>query len=654
MAAKEMTGAENPLGQPQSRRRQKASIYHQRGARDAPAIKRKPPPPPAVEPRGLTQLARSRRRSSAGRMDHAEAKRLHEAAFTPGPPTYSLPSPGPSGGRLACRSTSTWLSERIEDNAWVPGPGAHLQQLTLVEPSLDRTGSLFGSGDRALFSADANPGAGAYDVEAAERAMGVGDVTLAKIARHASRFHDDEVEEQRLAVLPSPFDYAPPSVASSRDLDERKRPGVRVRGREGARSEVDEMIKAQWWTPGVGSYGGIAFEGSKIGAALDRHPRSKASDHESLGPGPYIDVSDAYRTTLHDLSSVRLREDAGPARPEPVLLASALGRSPGPAYDTSAAYLATARSVPGLLLRPQHLVASKLDEKRAGAGRRGASAYFARLRRSAAPAPAPAPAPAARPKAAIDLTQQVHVAASRARRCRRLVRVPRVATTAKRDYANRNVRQTKADVVAKPVAFVPPPLPNAPQATASRATATAGKASAKEYERRYLAAFRACRDAELAYGMEAIPARRAVGDDATDVPFSARIPARPTRSSERERADRLAEALRTPELGRQDPRFVPDEERFWSAHVGPATPTRAARGDGDARGPDDGLDFTADGDDGRLSDSKWRKLLKNSRFIGASANAAVDEHGVVLPPKRRNAKELFRESAYKISRGGRG
>ena len=190
----------------------------------------------------------------------------------------------------------------------------------------------------------------------------------------------------------------------------------------------------------------------------------------------------------------------------------------------------------------------------------------------------------------------------------------------------------------------------------SRATATAGKASAKEYERRYLAAFRACRDAELAYGMEAIPARRAVGDDATDVAFSARIPARPTRSSERERADRLAEALRTPELGRQDPRFVPDEERFWSAHVydvykpprsdtmnddrrKAATPTRAARGDGD---------------DGRLSDSKWRKLLKNSRFIGAGANAAVDEHGVVLPPKRRNAKELFRESAYKISRGGRG
>ncbi|KAH8052868.1 hypothetical protein JL722_10003 [Aureococcus anophagefferens] len=628
-----MTGAENPLGQPQSRRRQKASIYHQRGARDAPAIKRKPPPPPAVEPRGLTQLARSRRRSSAGRMDHAEAKRLHEAAFTPGPPTYSLPSPGPSGGRLACRSTSTWLSERIEDNAWVPGPGAHLQQLTLVEPSLDRTGSLFGSGDRALFSADANPGAGAYDVEAAERAMGVGDVTLAKIARHASRFHDDEVEEQRLAALPSPFDYAPPSVASSRDLDERKRPGVRVRGREGARSEVDEMIKAQWWTPGVGSYGGIAFEGSKIGAALDRHPRSKASDHESLGPGPYIDVSDAYRTTLHDLSSVRLREDAGPASDRSrVLLARkrALGRSPGPAYDTSAAYLATARSVPGLLLRPQHL-------------------------------------------AAIDLTQRVHVAAVAGKGAVADSFAYRAsATTAKRDYANRNVRQTKADVVAeKPVAFVPPPLPNAPQATASRATATAGKASAKEYERRYLAAFRACRDAELAYGMEAIPARRAVGDDATDVAFSARIPARPTRSSERERADRLAEALRTPELGRQDPRFVPDEERFWSAHVydvykpprsdtmnddrrKAATPTRAARGDGDARGPDDGLDFTADGDDGRLSDSKWRKLLKNSRFIGAGANAAVDEHGVVLPPKRRNAKELFRESAYKISRGGRG
>ncbi|KAH8076581.1 hypothetical protein JL721_592 [Aureococcus anophagefferens] len=633
-----MTGAENPLGQPQSRRRQKASIYHQRGARDAPAIKRKPPPPPAVEPRGLTQLARSRRRSSAGRMDHAEAKRLHEAAFTPGPPTYSLPSPGPSGGRLACRSTSTWLSERIEDNAWVPGPGAHLQQLTLVEPSLDRTGSLFGSGDRALFSADANPGAGAYDVEAAERAMGVGDVTLAKIARHASRFHDDEVEEQRLAVLPSPFDYAPPSVASSRDLDERKRPGVRVRGREGTRSEVDEMIKAQWWTPGVGSYGGIAFEGSKIGAALDRHPRSKASDHESLGPGPYIDVSDAYRTTLHDLSSVRLREDAGPARDRSrVLLARkrALGRSPGPAYDTSAAYLATARSVPGLLLRPQHLVASKLDEKRARVAPEpaDASAYFERLKRTAAPAPAPAPAPAARPKAAIDLTQRVHVAAVAGK-----------------------------GAAADSFAYLAP---------ASRATATAGKASAKEYERRYLAAFRACRDAELAYGMEAIPARRAVGDDATDVAFSARIPARPTRSSERERADRLAEALRTPELGRQDPRFVPDEERFfWSAHVydvykpprsdtmnddrrKAATPTRAARGDGDARGPDDGLDFTADGDDGRLSDSKWRKLLKNSRFIGAGANAAVDEHGVVLPPKRRNAKELFRESAYKISRGGR-
>ena len=80
-----------------------------------------------------------------------------------------------------------------------------------------------------------------------------------------------------------------------------------------------------------------------------------------------------------------------------------------------------------------------------------------------------------------------------------------------------------------------------------------------------------------------------------------------------------------------------------------ATPKQARRPGDEPADASEPVEF-----DGTLTDSKWRKLLKNSAFIGNATNAHVNEHGVVLPPKRRNAKELFRESAYKISRGGRG
>ena len=511
--------------------------------------------------------------------------------------------------------------------------------------------------------------------------MGVGEARDAKIWRHASRFHADEVEEQRLAVLPSPFEYAPPAVVSTRDLDVRKRPGVRVCGKEGARSEVDEMIKAQWWTPGVGSYGSIDFVGSSVGASLDRYPRSKPTDADTIGPGPYLDVSESYSRTLKGLSGIKLKEASGVSRPRSkkvVHTRLAIGRSPGPAYDTSSAYLKTARSVPGLVLRPQHLVATKLDEKRVRAAPdpEATAAYFERLEATKAKDKA-APAPAAlQPRTApetkhVDHTQKVYVAASKGG--------GDVAGTfaylssgavALKDYASRNVRQTvEKKEKAKPTAFVPPPLPNAPTATVSRNTPTAGKASAAEYKRRYLAAFRACRDAELAYGMEAIPKRADSGEayEAGGVGFAARVPSDPTRDSEKQRADRLLQKLVvSPELGKQDPRLAPDEQRFWSAHVydvykpprsdtmydtprKAATPKQARRPGDEPADASEPVEF-----DGTLTDSKWRKLLKNSAFIGNATNAHVNEHGVVLPPKRRNAKELFRESAYKISRGGRG
>lgn len=632
-------------------------------------------PAAARVPRALQGLRECKKRLKGGRLGYGQAKQLAEAVFTPAPNTYDIVAEGPSGGRLACRSDATWLGEYIKDGAWVPGPGAHLEQRSAggAAGSAD-----FGKGSAArdLFRVDAaQPGPGVYDIERAERAMGVGEARLARMIRHTSRFHEDEVAEMRVAVLPSPFSYAPPSVVSSRDLPASRRPGVRIRGKEGVGDYLEEAIKSQKWTPGVGRYGGIAFEGSTQGASLDRFPRTRPGDHDTIGAGPgSLHVTEAYRKTLTAPNSIKLQAKKGVLAGRSAALQArkkALGRSPGPAYDTSGAYAKTSKSVPGFVLRPQHLVATKLDEARTVRAAAAtpvapegdaAGAYFAQ-----APAAAPTEQPSFREASPARFSYLQSGNAKAADTFAYLA----VGRKAKDDYERRNRRQKKPppEEAAAPTPFVAPALPNAPSAQMHRVAPTAGKITAKEYRARYLRAFRACRDAEAAYGGEAMRADESgkVYED-EGLGFATRVPAAPTRSAEAERADRLVEKLVTPSLDAQDPRLKPDEERFWSAHVydvykkprsdtmyddrKPATPAQRPRNDDDD--DDDGsVGARADGAiefDGELTDPKWTKLLSYSRRVGPLGEAA---DRVAPQFRRKRAAELFSGPTLKAIHGGR-
>jgi hypothetical protein len=119
-----------------------------------------------------------------------------------------------------------------------------------------------------------------------------------------------------------------------------------------------------------------------------------------------------------------------------------------------------------------------------------------------------------------------------------------------------------------PPAFKPPELPNAPSGTRFRVAPTAGRATRREYRKRYLASFRACRDSARAYDAESIKngaSGREFGKEGLG--FATRRPLQPTRGAEAERAARLAKKLFAP-----DPAFKPariatiskDEARFWA------------------------------------------------------------------------------------------
>ena len=126
----------------------------------------------------------------------------------------------------------------------------------------------------------------------------------------------------------------------------------------------------------------------------------------------------------------------------------------------------------------------------------------------------------------------------------------------------------KAITARPPPAFKPPALPNAPSGTRFRVAPTAGRATRREYRRRYLASFRACRDSARAYDAESIKngaSGREFGKEGLG--FATRRPLQPTRGAEAERAARLAKKLFAP-----DPAFKPariatiskDEARFWA------------------------------------------------------------------------------------------
>ena len=126
----------------------------------------------------------------------------------------------------------------------------------------------------------------------------------------------------------------------------------------------------------------------------------------------------------------------------------------------------------------------------------------------------------------------------------------------------------KAITARPPPAFKPPALPNEPSGTRFRVAPTAGRATKREYRRRYLASFRACRDSARAYDAESI---RNGGSgrqfEKEGLGFATRRPLQPTRGAEAERAARLAKKLFAP-----DPAFKPariatiskDEARFWA------------------------------------------------------------------------------------------
>mmetsp|Transcript_26999 Transcript_26999/g.83160 ORF Transcript_26999/g.83160 Transcript_26999/m.83160 type:complete len:256 (+) Transcript_26999:525-1292(+) len=239
---------------------------------------------------------------------------------------------------------------------------------------------------------------------------------------------------------------------------------------------------------------------------------------------------------------------------------------------------------------------------------------------------------------------------------------------AKRAYSVRNERQKPEDPPKKvpPPPFQPPALPNAPAASHSRVVPTAGKASAQQYRRRYLASFRACRDAERAYGQESIlkgASGREFGSEGLG--FGERIPVAPTRSTERERADRLVDALLAPDLGRADPKFKPesvsrigpDEARFWPSAVydaykpprsdtmKPSSPIQRARSPVKQTEEDDEAAELFFDIDKALEDGAYRARLVGRRGIFDAPDDDVmvpdlSEHGVVRPPRARVVREM--------------
>jgi hypothetical protein len=207
----------------------------------------------------------------------------------------------------------------------------------------------------------------------------------------------------------------------------------------------------------------------------------------------------------------------------------------------------------------------------------------------------------------------------------------------------------KAITARPPPAFKPPALPNAPSGTRFRVAPTAGRATRREYRRRYLASFRACRDSARAYDSESIK-RDASGREfgKEGLGFATRRPLQPTRGAEKERADRLAKKLFAP-----DPAFKPariatiskDEARFWADGIYDVyRPPRSDTMRPDPPPPpvtipppreDDGALFF-DGVRALLDDAYRARLVKR-RPLEPARGA---DHGIDVPPTTLEARDL--------------
>ncbi|CAH0369732.1 unnamed protein product [Pelagomonas calceolata] len=207
----------------------------------------------------------------------------------------------------------------------------------------------------------------------------------------------------------------------------------------------------------------------------------------------------------------------------------------------------------------------------------------------------------------------------------------------------------KAITARPPPAFKPPALPNAPSGTRFRVAPTAGRATRREYRRRYLASFRACRDSARAYDSESIKARASGRDFGSEgLGFATRRPLQPTRGAEAERAARLAKKLFAP-----DPAFKPariatiskDEARFWADGIYDVyRPPRSDTMRPDPPPPpvtipppreDDGALFF-DGVRALLDDAYRARLVKR-RPLEPERGA---DHGVEVPPTTWEARDL--------------
>ena len=198
--------------------------------KNADAETKEPPP----QPRAIRRIKGLVERKKRGR-DPAEALRLSSASAEPSPQSYAKgvdADRGVAGGKFGGGRTRPKEAE-------TPGPGAYGGQVSTIHAAAARQSGAFGGGRPALFASRPDePGPGAHDVTEAEATLRT--AVLAKMVTTSSRFHADEVDAQRRAVLPSPAQYVVGDYLAHTF-------SASITGREGLRSFSDEEIRRTKW-----------------------------------------------------------------------------------------------------------------------------------------------------------------------------------------------------------------------------------------------------------------------------------------------------------------------------------------------------------------------------------------------------------------------
>ena len=423
----------------------------------------------------------------------------------------------------------------------------------------------------------------------------------------------------------------------------------------GGRAELSPATRG----PGPGAYDVAAAEASlrswplsKLASTASRfHEDEVAAQRAAVGPGPA--AYDTYVPPAAPAARLVGREGlqafgepgfgvpgagAYDTRAPLSRVGGAMGREPrggafaadaggpGPGVDAMPSFLASVAATPSVAsLRPRH------ETPRPGA----AAVLAARRALGASPGPAYDTARAygatARAAPGVALRPQ-HLVATPLDRIR--VPAPRFARPPPKN--------------APPSAFEPPALPNAPVASRFCVAPTVGRATRREYRKRYLASFRACRDAGRTYGAEAVR-KNASGREfeKEGLGFAARRPVAPTRGAEAERATRLAGRLLAPDPRGAAPRARSGEgARPWAdatydVYVPPRSDTMRATPPA-ARAPP-AAPREAAGDlffDGvrALLDDAYRARLVARPAVQAPPRGA--DHGVDVPPTARLASDL--------------